>query len=168
MSAHGFLACRPPQHRRPCGFTLIEVLVVLAIVGIVVAGASLSLETLRHRDVDRAIERLRWVLEATAERAQTLGQPLALELLPDGYRFSALDTDGRWVAFDEAPLFSEQVLPDTLRWQGLRTAQGSSERVVFGNRSPRYELRVSTPDGIRVLAGQATGAVVLLPGAQAS
>ncbi len=143
------------------GFTLIEVLVVLTIVGVAISGLTLGFGALRERDTDHALERLRWVLEATAERAQTQGQPIAFELLSDGYRFSILDTDGKWLAFEEAPQFIEKLLPDSLHWEELRTQRGKTERLVFGNRSPRFELLVRTPEGIRQLSGQATGAVVL-------
>ena len=155
---YGMPSARFRRHARQ-GFTLIEVLVVLTIVGLVASGISLSLETLRGRDTDRAIERLRHVLEHTAERAQTRGQPIALELLTDGYRFSTLDTDGRWVAFEEAPLFVERVLPNDLSWGGLRLDTGETRRLVFGNRAPRFELAVDTPAGRVLLSGTPTGAV---------
>lgn len=150
-----------PSRSRDNGFTLIEVLVVLTIVGVTISGLTLGFNAVRERDADHALERLRWILEATAERAQTRGQPIAFELLSDGYRFSILDTDGKWLAFEEAPVFSEKLLPDSLHWEELRTLRGKTERLIFGNRSPRFELLVRTPDGIRQLSGQATGTVVL-------
>jgi len=145
--------------RRPCGFTLIELLVVLIVVGIAVSGASLGLDALRGRDTELAAERLRFVLEAAAERAQVRGRPLTLELLPDGYRFSALDADGRWAAFDEPPVFTEKLLPPQMRWE-LRVEGRRSDRLVFGARAPRFELLLTTPDGRFALSGNETGAVV--------
>lgn len=143
------------------GFTLFEVLVVLAIIGVVASGVSIGVDALRGRDVGLALERLQWVLEASAERARTRGQPIAFELLEDGYRFSVLDPDGRWYSLDEPPVFSERVLPDTMRWGALRTDSGNADRIVFGNRAPRFELTVHTPVGFARLSGGISGAVKL-------
>jgi general secretion pathway protein H len=154
-------------HTRSRGFTLVEVLVVLTIVGIVISGVSLSLNVMRGRDTDLALERLRWVLEATAERATIHGQPIAIELISDGYRFSVLDTDGRWTAYEAPPLFTEKRLPDTLRWGLLHTASGARDRLVFGSRAPAFQLYVRTPDGTVRYTGRATGAVTLERGTAA-
>jgi general secretion pathway protein H len=151
-------AARLQQLRRN-GFTLIEVLVVLTIIGVMLAGISLSLDALRGRDADLAIARLHHVLEATAERAQTNGQPIAFELLADGYRFSVLDADGRWIAHDEPPLFTERLLPASLRWGALRSRGGETDRLVFGNRAPRFELHLHGEGRNIVLHGRSTGAV---------
>lgn len=160
---------RPPAGRaalpRQRGFTLIEVLVVITIVGIVLAGVSIGFERFAGRNTQLALERLRWVLEASAERAQIRGQPIAFELLSDGYRFSTLNTDGKWIAFEEAPLFVEKILPEPLLWGGLRLdksdANPPARRIVFGTRTPRFELLVQTADGLARLQGIPTGAVTL-------
>lgn len=155
-----------PHPRTPIGtdsggFTLIEVLVVMTILGLAISGVSLSLETLRSRDTDLASERVRWVLEATAERARIRGQAIAFETLADGYRFSIRDVDGRWIAFEEAPLFVERILPDALRWASLRVDGVEDDRIVFASRAPRFELRLQSPDAIFRLHGRPTGAVSL-------
>lgn len=141
------------------GFTLIEVLVVLAIVSVVATGVSLSVESLRQQDTTREVERLRLVLEATAERARTRGQPLAFELLADGYRFSRLDTDGRWYPLEDGPLFSERTFPSGMGWADLRSDRAHGQRLVFSQRAPRFVLDIAI-DGTRVrLTGDPTGAV---------
>ena len=94
-----------PPHRRPTlqrprrcvqGFTLIEVMVVLVIIALTATGISVALDAVQGREASRAVERLRLVLEATAERASVRGQPIAVEFIADGYRFSAFETDGNW------------------------------------------------------------------------
>lgn len=151
------------------GFTLVEILVVLAILGIAIGGVSLAVGSARAHDADLALERLRHSLEACAERASIRGRPLALELLADGYRFAAPDDDGRWREFAEAPLFSPRQLPDTLRWLGLRTGNaGTARRLEFGQRPPRFELALQGPHGTVLLVGDPSGRVVRrAPGATA-
>ncbi len=151
----------PSPKRAGPGFTLIEVLIVLAIVSLVAAGITLSVESLRQQDTGREVERLRLVLEATAERARVRGQPVAFELLSDGYRFSRLDTDGRWHMLEDGQLFSERSFPAGMNWVGLKNDRGDRQRLVFSQRAPRFVLDIDI-DGMRVrLTGNPTGAVTL-------
>lgn len=161
--------------RRPvasAGFTLIEVMVVLVIMGIMATGLSLGLDSLRGRDVDQALQRLRLVLEATADRAAVRGRPIAIELLSDGYRFSALDPDDNWRPLEDPPVFTEKALPGGMAWSGLRLEgrdDGNGARLQFGSQPIQYELRVATPGGEARLFGRANGEVVLqIPGRTAS
>lgn len=162
---------RPPAAApaRPRGFTLIEVLVVLLILGIALAGVSLSIDGFAARDTRMALERLRFTLEACAERAQLRGQPLAFELLADGYRFSVQEANGKWVALDEPPVFTERLLPAPLAWAGLSTEEdpnGTSQRIVFRSEPPRFQLHLNTDGAPVTFNGRATGAVELLNGTQ--
>lgn len=145
------------------GFTLIEVLVVLAITGIALGGVGLAIDVARRDDPQRAVERLRHVLEAAALRAELRGRPLALDLVSDGYRFAELDADGRWRTIEAETPFAPRPLPAQVRWGHLHTASGASRRLVFGRRPPRFELAVHTPTGPRLLVGDPSGRVVLVP-----
>lgn len=154
--------------RVDAGFTLIEVMVVLVIMGVMATGISLGLDSLRGRDADQALRRLRLVLEATADRAAVRGRPIVVEFLPDGYRFSALDPDDNWRPLNDPPVFTEKTLPSGLYWSGLRIdgqPESATPRLQFGTQAPEYELRVATPGGEARLIGKANGDVILaLPG----
>ena len=160
--------------RRAGGFTLIEVMVVLLVIGIMSTVLTLGVDGLRSRDETRALQRLRLVLEACAERAALRGRPLAVEFLADGYRFAVLDVDDHWHPLDDPPLFAERRLPEGWRWAGLRRGgdrAGAAQptRLVFGSEPPEYELGVATTRGVARLVGAANGEVVLeLPGAAAA
>jgi general secretion pathway protein H len=155
------------RHQLPSaqGFTLIEVMLVLVIVGIMAGSISLGLDSLRGRDEARAAERLRRVLEATAQRAMTRGQSLAVELLADGYRFRQLGADGNWQRLDDPPVFAERVLPAGFAWGELqRDGQGrpaAGQQLVFGQRPPEYALALLTPQGSLRYTGRLSGDVVL-------
>ena len=113
-------------------------------------------------------QRLRLVLEATADRAMVRGRPMAIQFLPDGYRFEALDPDDNWRPLIDPPVFTERTLPGELGWAGLRLdgqPDATSLRLQFGSQAPEYELRVSTPRGEARFTGKANGDVILaMPG----
>lgn len=138
------------------------------VVGLMSTVLTLGMDSLHARDERQALQRLRLVLEASAERAMVRGRPLQVELLSDGYRFMTLDADEQWRALIDPPLFVERQLPGTLRWAGLLRAGvdiSHSGRLVFGSQAPEFELRIHTPDGEARLSGRANGEVRLhLPG----
>ncbi|MBN8439826.1 MAG: prepilin-type N-terminal cleavage/methylation domain-containing protein [Candidatus Accumulibacter sp.] len=152
-----------PDRRR--GFTLIEMMVVLVVVGLVAGGISLGLNGFRAREERNALERLRRVLEATAQRAEVRGQPLAFEMLADGYRFWALASDGNWQLLVDPPVYNERVLPAGMVWEAVMSGSGrvSGERCLeFGSHPTDFELRLSTPHGVAVYRGKINGEVTLV------
>lgn len=157
------------SERRAAGFTLIEVMVVMLIVAVAIAGVSVSLDALAGRETGREIERLQRVLEASAERAEIRGQPLAIEFLADGYRFFAYAPDDGWQLLHDPPVFAERLLPEGIAWHSLSVDArriALPGRLVFGTRAPRFLLELRTGDTRHVYRGNETGRIVheSLPG----
>ena len=154
----------PPYSRRTRGFTLIEVMVVLVVLAITASAVTFSIEGMSRRDDDREVDRLRLVLEAAGERAAVNGTPIAAEFLPGRYRFSTLDTEGKWRPISEGNSLSERSLPEGFVWLGvtLRGKPATEEPpLVFGAEMPDFEVRLRTPEGERRYRSRPGGEVVL-------
>lgn len=116
-SATGLSTRGRPAARRPGGFSLLELLVVIVILAIMVGMTLLSMGTLRSGDVaETEARRLTALLELVAEEALVQGRDYGVEFFEDGYRFLSWDPDsGLWsVVSDEAALRHRR-LPADLR-----------------------------------------------------
>lgn len=77
-----------PKLRSVRGFTLIEILVVLVILGILLAVALLSFGILGDDDnLDREARRLSSLIELASDEATTQGREFGIEFMSAGYRF---------------------------------------------------------------------------------
>lgn len=86
------------------GFTLLEILVVVAIVGIVIAVATLSLGNRAiDTQLDDEAERLHQLFAIAAEDAEMQSLELGWRYTADGYEFLVLN-GGTWEAFGAGPL----------------------------------------------------------------
>jgi len=92
------------------GFTLLEILVVVVIIGIVATLAVVSLGTRPIEDrLSTEARRLNELLQLAADDAVTQGTELGFVQTPDGYAFLALK-DGKWLPLDDAgPLRARQL-----------------------------------------------------------
>lgn len=148
--------------RLPRGFTLIEIMVVLVIVGVFAGLASLSIDGMQSRRSDEEVSRLRRLLEMAGDYADTRGTPLAVDFLPNGYRFSALQASGEWhLLFAPSP-FAERSWGTGVSVASLEvdgTPVEAPLRIVFGTEAPEYRLQLATPEGSKQVLGRISGAV---------
>lgn len=144
------------------GFSLIEILVVLVIIGVFAGLTALSLEGVQGRRGDEEALRLQRLLEMAGDYADTHGTPLAVEFLPNGYRFSAMQTSGEWrLLFAPSPFaersWAEGVHVSALDLDGVH--QNDPLRIVFGTEPPEYTLTLAVPEGSKSLVGRISGMV---------
>jgi general secretion pathway protein H len=85
------------------GFTLVELLVTLAVIAVMAALLSANLMPDARRQLRFDAERLALLLAAAREEAQVRGRPVRFVANENGYRFLVLD-DRQWRSLDEAPL----------------------------------------------------------------
>ncbi|HEX9772964.1 MAG TPA: type II secretion system minor pseudopilin GspH [Steroidobacteraceae bacterium] len=111
----------PPSGRCASGFTLLEVLVVLVIIGIISGMAVLSTRVLGgDHEMDQEAQRLQAVLAQAREESMLDGRDVGLRVDRSGYDF--LRFNGRLDAWEPVvgdALFRERQLPDGLN-AGLR------------------------------------------------
>jgi general secretion pathway protein H len=98
------------------GFTLMEMLVVMVIIGVIVATATLSVGILgRDREAEEQARRLWAVLVQGREEAELQGLDAGVFIHAQGYEFLQFDPrQNRWVPIEDDRLFAPRSLPEGL------------------------------------------------------
>lgn len=132
------------------GFTLLEVLVVVVIIGIVISFAVLSIgsRTLDDR-LEQEARRLRELVALAADEAVLQGVEVGLLQTPDGYAFLVLREDG-WVVADDSGALRGRTLQEPFYLQ-LRVEGRPVTPVAPGDES--VELK---PQVLLLSSGEAT------------
>jgi len=115
------------------GFTLLEMMVVMCIVGIVATLATLQLTRNPRRDLFDQSRHLAAQFEAAGDEAALRSKLIAWEPVPGGYRFEIRDDKRHWQVLSD-PVLSEG------SWQSPLTSveihygepDGTSSRIIFG------------------------------------
>jgi general secretion pathway protein H len=127
------------------GFTLLELLVVVAIMAIATAGVSFALRDSAATQLDREAQRLSALLESGRAQSRSTGRPVRWLAVPGGFRFEGL-TPGtlpdKWLHDTTVVLDSPaiQLGPDPLI--------GRQAIVLGSTEMPERSLRIAT-DGLR-------------------
>ena len=156
--------------RRRRGFTLIEMLVVLLIMGLFVGLVS----TITRPD-DRALlrveaERLAQLLDLAAVQARLTGKSIAWVANGPGYRFWQRNEDAEWLEVRDDDLLRARTLPQGMLVSGLQVEtmrQQGAMRLEFVPYGPTLSFTIEMVLGAEryAVAASPLGVVRALPGA---
>ncbi len=144
--------------QRQRGLTLLELLVVLAIIGFVVAGVSLSLRDSTQSQLEREAQRLVAVLEAERAQSRTSGVPLIWQATPEGFVIQPVQAMGNTPT---------PIAPRTETWLAAGTQAAVSTATPSANNTAPANLVVLGPEPIlapaRITLSVATAKVQPVP-----
>ena len=132
------------------GVTLLELMVVVAIMALATAGVSFALRDAPNAQLEREADRLAALLEAGRAASRASGAPVRWTATPEGFRFEGLPTQtlpDNWLA---AGISVQSAQPISLGPEPIIAAQA----VVLSIReAPERSVRIAT-DGLRPFAVQ--------------
>ena len=140
------------------GFTLLELLVVLAIVALGSAGVALALRDTSLVRLENEALRLSALLESARVRSQVSGVPWHWQLDRDGFRFEGAtiaepDLPQDWLDPDTHARVERQADTDRLTL-GPEPIIEPQTVTLFSRSQPQHQVRLTT-DGVRPFAIQA-------------
>lgn len=161
MSATGYSSPALPRHRNS-GFTLIEILVAMVIVGVLATSVVLTLPDSGLSQRRASVRGWQALAETVALRAEAQAQPHAWEIGEREAKLWVLERE-HW----QAPLQSETntailaegLAVDYLESEGQRLPLGS--RIVFAGTPPLFSVRISGQGRSWQLDGQPNGSITL-------
>jgi general secretion pathway protein H len=134
--------------RRARGFTLLELLVVVAIIAIATAGVSFAMRDSQATQLEREGQRLAALLESARAQSRSSGVPVRWYPVAGGFRFDGL----------AANTLPDRWLSDTTEVRGAAALQlgpepiiGRQAVVLESSAAPGRSLRIAT-DGLRPFA----------------
>jgi general secretion pathway protein H len=130
------------------GFTLLEMLVVVAIIAIASAGVSFAIRDSGATQLEREANRLAALLEAGRARSRSTGAPVRWQATENGFRFDGVpkgDLPDHWLADTTHVRDSGALL------LGPEPIIGRQAVVIESSALPGRSLRIAT-DGLRPFA----------------
>lgn len=145
------------RKRYHAGFTLLELLVVVAIVAMVSAGVGFAMRDTSQVQLDRDAQRLAALLESARARSRVTGVPVRWHASATGFRFEGLassDLPEQWLDQDTGVAGDGDVAGEASLLLGPEPIIGAQQVVLVSRSQPGRTVRLAT-DGVRPFAVQA-------------
>jgi general secretion pathway protein H len=144
--------------RRPAGFTLVEVLVVVIVLAIAAGFVAVNLGGDDRRSGQREAARLAGALEHAAALAQWRSETLGISADGGAYRFWRRGADDRWRAIADDDVLAPRALPAPLSlalasYAGAPVAADAIIPFRPSGRNEPYTLLLASPAWSLVIAG---------------
>jgi general secretion pathway protein H len=121
--------------RRTAGFTLVELLVVMVIIGLTLGLATLNAIPSPRQDLQKEAQRIALLLQLARDEAIVRNRLVSFEAEPERYHFLVRDDNG-WAALNNDDLLRERSFKNAPLQLMLEPAQntgpGNPLRITFG------------------------------------
>ncbi|PCE22325.1 type II secretion system protein GspH [Paraburkholderia acidicola] len=135
------------RRNQQSGFTLLEMMVVLLIVGMLIAVVTLMPSRNRRTDLTEEAQRLASLLESAGDEAQVRSAPVSWQPMGGGYRFAQRAEDGKWQPMTD-DLFKPHRWGAEVTAVSIRYTDGAAvSRVVLGTESMEVPVTIALSSG---------------------